>query len=50
LQNLETYLERHEVSPERQTLLLGYARALIGEGEKPATRKTASEEAPIIGL
>ncbi len=48
LQNLEMYLERHEVSPERKTLLLDYARALVGAGEKPAARKTAAEEAAAL--
>ena len=48
LQNLETYLERHEVAPERKTLLLDYARALVGESEKPAARKAVGEETPAL--
>jgi len=47
LQNLETWLERQETPPERKTVLMDYARALAGEGEKPdkpAARETADDQ------
>jgi len=48
LQNLDTYLERQEVTPEHRVALLDYARALVGEGEKPVARKMAGEQTPSL--
>ncbi len=51
LQNLETWLDRQETSPERKALLLDRARALAGEAEKPtkpAGREPAGEKASVL--